>query len=803
MKRFLFCITFFVFAISAVFSQVKSNAKITVSPLILQNGSEENNWIPLFVQGQLTSDIQNYSDFQVIDRISAAQLAGEQRAMETAAAVNNDDITIQYAELLSADYTVIVTLIKKDSSYALNAKVLSVQTSSTVGKAYSNPNVYEQSISDGSAVHALAYELLLGLGISESKLADLKKAQTEAQINAVLAQQNLAKGIIAEQSGMNIEAMSYYMKAAGGNDKLKEAMQRLSQTSQKVSSGNFGKDAENKIRFRNQWIELLKQTVKTLEKDPPFFFMYEPKLTPLELEKDDYKDGTQSFLIKGGLYCSDEIDIIKNLKNALKKIPESENWGEVVTNFPRSLASEHSWLQSDSDSGVFVTISLKNKDNKKLQSETFKYRVGSGWAYFDGIRHIKSDGKWYGHYNENGRNNFKSSPGNLVISKVPVSDLVSTDTLIISVDSIIYYYESNYNPKTENWQIPVMTTDAMAKNITLGIEPYQTLFGTAIRTRPVKLWKKEFISELKDLELDSSYNYEKNPNDYAYFKSAKIQVNGISFEGKGTSFYKSGESCYAGIIFDENGQIIEVFNNSPAAKAGIQVGDKFDFSRIDKIDILYKLADIVINNNPPDNYYRKTDYTDKRSSEEYRSLFPPSFSSGDILTLPLTRDGKPYVAKVELIAKQNITYKDVCETILPIKQDYQNLCDTYISEFSGHSCRFEYAGFEMKEEWNPVVSKVNPDSPAQKAGLQVGDVIYKQKPDDFFSDRDNMLFLACKDIKKQIEKMKVGDVYTVYCKRKKEKLKIEIKLEYTLSEEKKSEFIIKAVNNYMHNKSFF
>ena len=62
---------------TGVFAQ--TTGKITVSPTSLQNGSDDDKWIPLFVQGQLTSDIQNYSDFEVIDRMAATQLAGEQK----------------------------------------------------------------------------------------------------------------------------------------------------------------------------------------------------------------------------------------------------------------------------------------------------------------------------------------------------------------------------------------------------------------------------------------------------------------------------------------------------------------------------------------------------------------------------------------------------------------------------------------------------------------------------------------------------------------------------------------------------
>ena len=78
----LFCI---LLAVSQLLfsQQIAKNSKITVAPPLLQNMDESEQWIAFFVQGQLTSDLQNYSDYIIIDRVALQPLTGEQEQITT------------------------------------------------------------------------------------------------------------------------------------------------------------------------------------------------------------------------------------------------------------------------------------------------------------------------------------------------------------------------------------------------------------------------------------------------------------------------------------------------------------------------------------------------------------------------------------------------------------------------------------------------------------------------------------------------------------------------------------------------
>ena len=70
MKKKLF-VLFFSLSVWTLFAAKKPVPKITVAPVSFLNAGAEDGWIPIFVQAQLTSDIQNFSDFTVIDRMAA------------------------------------------------------------------------------------------------------------------------------------------------------------------------------------------------------------------------------------------------------------------------------------------------------------------------------------------------------------------------------------------------------------------------------------------------------------------------------------------------------------------------------------------------------------------------------------------------------------------------------------------------------------------------------------------------------------------------------------------------------------
>ena len=400
-KHFASIVFLCVLGMGAVFAQ-SIQGKITVAPPTLQNGGTDDAWIPLFIQGQLITDFQNYSGLTVIDRQMAQQLAGEQSLLEQSAYASGSDVSIEYASLVSADYMVSVSILKKGASYALDCRVLNVKNSQSVGKAYSNPNISLAALNDGGILHTAAYELLQGLGVDEGRLAVLKEqgtSQTAEQQSAVIAQQSVARGIVAEQSGANIEALTYYIQARKNDRNLGEATSRMATMTSSVTSGNFGANAKNLMKLRNDWDKLLREAAKLIAANPPEFTLrYFTDIEAKEMTEQDYQRGTMSFTVSTPYLEQDMASGVENEKLAnelldtLHKIPESKNWGEKINGFPWSYGADiggGNWLEKSAqfksrngsiwniagDSYPF-TVSLLDANKKVIAQKNITFTVG-------------------------------------------------------------------------------------------------------------------------------------------------------------------------------------------------------------------------------------------------------------------------------------------------------------------------------------------------------------------------------------------------------------------------------------------
>lgn len=426
-------------------------SKLTVAPPIVQNLGEDEKWIPLFAQGQLSADLQNYSGYMVIDRTAASALAAEQEKMEIFAEASNDSVSIEYAQLLAADYSVIMNILGKGEQYSLDCKIINVKTSQSVGKVYSNANVSRQSLNTGTAIHTASYELLQGIGISENQLSELKQKMQEngspAQSAEIAAQTSVAKGIVAEKNGANIEALTYYIQARKNNRNLDEANKRIANMAATVSGGNLGAQAKNLIKLRNDWDKLLTEAAQMLaENAPEFRLMYFTNVRAAELTEADYENNTMSLKV-GAPYLKqtdnggENEQLVLKLQTAMSHIPESKNWGEKINNFPYSYGADFptdhwfykacmyngensrfsfkhgGWIdygkESDKETEKFdFTLSIFNSDKKKIAERNFYFEVS--YRLPGSCRVMSSENKE--------PNGLKYNLSDIVLSDIPVSD---------------------------------------------------------------------------------------------------------------------------------------------------------------------------------------------------------------------------------------------------------------------------------------------------------------------------------------------------------------------------------------------
>lgn len=405
-KIFVVCLAIF-FLATAIFAQ---NKAIAVPAPKTINIGEGNEWIPLFVQGVITTNFQNYSGMKVVDRQNSDMVKAEQRLSENAEFSDAD--AIEMGKMTHAHLIVTGSITGKSTSYALMFSITDAETGETKASA-TVPNCLFSALENGDAANQISYDLMTGYGINLSAEAKKKLTQKASVMTAEnTAQASVAKGIVAENSGSNIEALTYYIQAKKNDKKLSEATSRMTNMSTVVSTGNFGKNAKNMIKLRNDWDKLLRETTAFIASNPPMFeLVYFSDITSGDI---DYDKGTMSLYTRAPYIqisnreeFSENIKLVKEMKSTLEKIPESKNWGEKINGFPRAYADDvggNNWLQKfehddfgiaiDANSAIFpyhtnfkkalevaykFNVSLLNSEKKEIGKSEILYFLVPTW----------------------------------------------------------------------------------------------------------------------------------------------------------------------------------------------------------------------------------------------------------------------------------------------------------------------------------------------------------------------------------------------------------------------------------------
>lgn len=404
------------------------------------NIGDGNEWIPLFVQGVITSNLQQYSGLTVIDRQNADMVRAEQKLGESA--IFSDADALELGNLTHAKLIVTGSIMQKGASYALNFSITDAETGETKASA-SVPNCLQSALENGEAANQISYDLMKGFGVKLSSEAVSALTKSASVMTAtVSAQANVAKGIVAEKNGANIEALTYYVQAKKNDRNLSEVSSRMQNMTSIVASGNFGANAKNMMKLRNDWDKLLRQAAELIASNPPTFELrYFSDIQAEEMTAKDYERGTMSFTVSSPyLWQSDDGEnerLATELLNTLHKIPESKNWGDKINGFPWSYGEDiggDNWLIAANRKGNPLekrTFSVQLLDAKKKviasKDISFDIRYAKKFLYgYSSENGIKSDNRNKDRYHE-------VESASFTFSDVSVND-ADTDSLYLSIE---------------------------------------------------------------------------------------------------------------------------------------------------------------------------------------------------------------------------------------------------------------------------------------------------------------------------------------------------------------------------------
>jgi hypothetical protein len=128
---------------------------------------------------------------------------------------------------------------------------------------------------NAAVINEASAELLGHMGV---KLTEAGKRELSASSSAADAQAAQAKGIIAQQSGSAVEALSYFYLASSLDPSLAGNAERLGALSSQISGGSIGQNVRNVIAARNAWLTMLKDCAAFYRDHLPFDIVYDPAL---------------------------------------------------------------------------------------------------------------------------------------------------------------------------------------------------------------------------------------------------------------------------------------------------------------------------------------------------------------------------------------------------------------------------------------------------------------------------------------------------------------------------------------------
>jgi len=237
--------------------------------------STDEQWMPSLVQGSISGDFNKYSAMTIIDRQNLEKIFGEWK--ESMSGNYSEADRVKIGNLTNASHILTGSISKTANAFMLELTVTDV--ASGVRKAsYSPTPVSPIALENLSAIKAASADLLrqLGVVLTDAAQAELKQAANTSRIQA---ETMLARGIVAQRQGTEVEALSYFYQAAAFDPSLVEASSRSSVMFANISSGNIGADARNDIAWRKNWIARLKETEETFYKTintaaPPYTLYY-------------------------------------------------------------------------------------------------------------------------------------------------------------------------------------------------------------------------------------------------------------------------------------------------------------------------------------------------------------------------------------------------------------------------------------------------------------------------------------------------------------------------------------------------
>ena len=286
-----------------------------------QGLNENQSYIPAMVQGHLVSNVSRFSAIRVLDRVSLDRVL-----LETLDPIYEDNFDIvRLGHVAQVGYMMTGNIIRTSTGYTLQINVTDTTPEARTIASFSGTSTVAE-FNDFSAINRATLVLLeqMGVELTDIGRAELSRASSRQEIGA---QTSLAQGVVAQQRGTIIEAITHFHNAVSFDPNISEANRRLSTLSSNVSTGNIGENIRNEIQMRNEWVKILNEAEDFFSRHLPFELVYS---TSLNLERIDFAREMAILTSSIMLRPANSFQVFNDIKTGLSQTGRMKEWGVAL-----------------------------------------------------------------------------------------------------------------------------------------------------------------------------------------------------------------------------------------------------------------------------------------------------------------------------------------------------------------------------------------------------------------------------------------------------------------------------------------
>jgi hypothetical protein len=331
------------------------------------------SYLPALVQGEFVSNFSSFSAISVLDR---QQLDVQYKELLSGYYSDNAQASLDLGKLTPTTHIMGGTITKTSTGYALQIQITKSADKTTAASYSGTCTVAE--LDNLTGIRRASLDLLQKMGVVPTELAktELSGAAAENQVNSQTA---LAQGIVAQQKGTIVEALSYFIQSSNYDPSLAEAASRMNILNANITSRNIGADTRNEIAWRRQWVERLQEAetffANYIKEPQPYFLVY-----ATEIQRGAINWQNETIALSIGMSLIPEASwrepingVINAVNNGFSSTGKAKDWG---IDWPAKSAAGRATPFVNKTANYAVIVEIINEKGTSIGRQTVTVPYG-------------------------------------------------------------------------------------------------------------------------------------------------------------------------------------------------------------------------------------------------------------------------------------------------------------------------------------------------------------------------------------------------------------------------------------------